>query len=99
MDQYELTFKYSKKGSDIVGRKTINIDLREYQNSYQGTVSHLENQCTKSEINKHTRSTKEQFIFECIAKNLSDNEELVSQIDPLVDEIDEFVTTRKESLH
>lgn len=98
MDQYELTFKYSKKGTDIIGRKTINIDLREYQNSYQGKVSQMQ-QSTRSEINKSTRSTKEQFIFECIARNLSDNEELVSLIDPLVDEIDEFVTTRKESFH
>jgi hypothetical protein len=92
MEKYELTVEYSTKGSDTVNKKIINIDLQEYQNSYKNEMSNLEQQYTRSEINKQVRSTKEQFIFDCISKNLSDNQEMVSLINPLVDEIDEFVT-------
>jgi hypothetical protein len=93
MDEYKLKVKYSDKGSEAIRQKIVNIDLNEYQNSYQNEATQLEQQdCTRSEINKQTRSTKEQFIFNNISRNLSDNQELVSQIDPLVDEIDEFVT-------
>lgn len=95
MNEYKLKVKYSDKGSEAINQKTINIDLKEYQNSYQNEVSRLEQQdCTRSEINKQTRSTKEQFIFDNISRDLSDNQELVSLIDPLVDEIDEFVTEK-----
>jgi hypothetical protein len=95
MDEYKLTVEYSAKGHHEVNEKTINIDLHEYQNSYQDEVSHLKQQYSKSEINKHIRPTKEQFIFDCISKNLSDNQELVSLIDPLVDKIDEYITEIK----
>jgi hypothetical protein len=97
MDEYKLKVKYSDKGSEAIRQKTVNIDLNEYQNSYQNEVSQLvQKECTRSEINKQTRSTKEQFIFENISKNLNDNQEMVSLIDPLVDEIDEFVTERNK---
>lgn len=96
MDEYKITVEYSNKGSNEVNEKTVNIDLQEYQNSYKDEVSHLKDQCTKSEINKQIRSTKEQFVFDCLSKNLSDNQELVSLIDPLVDEIDEFVSEMNE---
>jgi hypothetical protein len=95
MDEYKLTVEYSAKGDHEVNEKTINIDLNEYQTSYQDEVSHLKQQYSKSEINKHIRPTKEQFIFDCISKNLSDNQELVSLIDPLVDKIDEYITEIK----
>ncbi len=97
MEDYKLNIKYSDKGSDAIRQKAVNIDLKEYQNSYQNKASKLEQQdCTRSEINKGTRSTKEQFIFDQIIRNLDNNQELVSLIDPLVDEIDEFVTEKNK---
>ena len=92
MDEYELTVEYSTKGSNEINEKTINIDLQEYQDSYQDDISHLQQQYTKSEINKHIRPSKEQFIIDCISKDLNHNQELVSLINPLVDKIDEYVT-------
>jgi hypothetical protein len=91
MDKYELTVEYSTKGTDKVNEKSIDIDLQEYENSYKSEVYYLQEQYTKSEVNRHIRPTKEQFIFESISKNLGDNEELVSFIDPLVDEVDEYI--------
>ena len=91
MDKYQLTVEYSKKGSNKVNEKSIDIDLQEYENSYKSEAFYLQEQYTKSEVNRHIRPTKEQFIFESISKNLDDNEDLVSLIDPLVDEVDKYI--------
>jgi hypothetical protein len=95
MKDYELTIEYSAKGSDKVDEKTINIDLQKYENSYQDRVVQMEQQHSRSEINKKIRPSKEQFVFDCISKNLSNNEELVSLIDPLVDKIDKYIIETK----
>lgn len=92
MNNYKLTFEYHTNGShEIIMEKTINIDLEEFENSYKHDVSKMEQKYSKSEINKHIRPAKEQFIYDCISKNLGSNQELDSLIDPLVDKIDKYI--------
>ncbi|WP_102400950.1 hypothetical protein [Haloimpatiens massiliensis] len=91
MKEFELTIEYLKKGSDEIYEKEIYVDLDDYIESYSEDSFHLQQQYSIKKVEKEIKPTKKNFLLNLINTQLSNNEELHSNIDLLISEINECI--------
>lgn len=92
MGEYDLLIEYTEKGSDEVKEKVIYVDLEEYRDSFSEDYFHLQQQYSKSEIENYIKPLKKDFLSDLIDNSLSDNQKLYSNINFIIEEVDDALS-------